>query len=71
MLGDESARSAGKDPGADPWAVALRCLGGRVASPQVRDDAVLLLQMSTEARDRLWSILGPCLARELPDDLDW
>jgi hypothetical protein len=44
----------------------LRFLGGRPATPQLATDVLLLLELSTEARDKLWSVLGPCLSENVP-----
>src|SRR6516165_10675432 len=49
-----------------PPSIALRCLGGEVAPPELAGDLRRVLDLPAEALGRFWHVLGPSLGEPLP-----
>jgi len=50
--------------------VALKCLAGAGAPPDMVRDLRALAELPAAARESIWSVLGPALNEHLPADLD-
>jgi hypothetical protein len=65
MSEPESSAPAGRDA-----PLTLHCLGGRVAPPELVEDAAQLLALPEPARQRLWDVLGFFLEEQPPREAE-